>query len=260
MTNDDLNSLKLWFSDYTSSFFGADEGDNRNLRLKVEHTQNVCANIKEIAESLPLTSEKIILAETIALFHDIGRFSQYTKYKTFQDGKSINHGLLGAKILQEENLLSGLAAAERNLIFNSVKFHNVFQIPDLKDEELLLFQKLIRDADKLDILRVFINFYESPPEQRASATAFRLPDTPEYSKEILERIYKKQKVSYESLKTVNDFRLMNISWGYAMNFKASYRLLKEWDCLNRIARHLPATEDIAGAVALVRKFVEEQLP
>ena len=259
MTGDDLKSLKKWFSDYTGSFLGSNEDDNRNQCLKAEHTKNVCANIREIAKSLPLPFEKIILAETIALFHDIGRFQQYKKFRTFQDGKSINHGVLGARTLEEENVLNHLAEAEKHLIISAVKFHNVFQIPDLKDEELLLFMKLVRDADKLDILRVFINFYESPVEERASATAFRLPDTPEYSKEIIERIYKKQKVSYAYLRTINDFKLMNLSWGCAMNYKASYRLLKERDCLNRIARQLPATADIAGAVALVQKFVEEQL-
>ena len=259
MTDNDLHYLRKWFSDYTDSFFGADEGDNRNFRLKAEHTQNVCANIREIAEALPLPFEKIILAESIALFHDIGRFPQYKKYRTFQDGKSVNHGLLGARTLQEKNVLNGIAEVEKHFIINAVKFHNVFQMPDFKDEELLLFLKLIRDADKLDILRVFIKFYESPMEERASATAFGLPDTPEYSKEILEHIYNKQKVSYASLRSVNDFRLMNLSWGYAMNFKASYMLLKERDYLNRVARHLPATEDIAGAVALLHKFIEEQL-
>lgn len=259
MTGGDLSSLKKWFSDYAASFFGDNEDDNRNLQLKAEHTQNVCANIKEIAESLPLPSEKVILAETIALFHDVGRFSQYIKYRTFQDDKSVNHGLLGARILEEKNVLKNLAENAKHLIMSAVKFHNVFQMPDLKDEELILFLKLIRDADKLDILRVFINFYESPAEERASATAFGLPDVPEYSKEILERIYNKQKVSYSSLKSVNDFKLMNLSWGYAMNFKASYKLLKERDCLNRVLRHLPATEDISIAAASVREFVEEQL-
>jgi len=259
MTEDDLTLLKKWFSDYTDSFFGSNEDDNRNLRLKAGHTQNVCSNIREIARSLPLPPEKILLAGAIALFHDIGRFPQYTKYRTFQDGKSVNHGLLGARILGEKNVLKNLAGAEQHLIISAVKFHNVFQIPDFKDEELLLFLKLIRDADKLDILSVFINFYESPIDERASATAFGLPDTPEYSKEILERINNKQKVSYAYLRSVNDFKLMNISWGYLMNFKASYRLLKERDCLNRIARHLPGTSDIAEAAESVRKFVEEQL-
>lgn len=129
MTGDDLKSLKKWFSDFTGSFFGADEGDNRNFNLKAEHTQNVCANIKEIAGSLPLTSEKIILAEAIALFHDIGRFQQYKQFKTFQDGKSVNHGLFGARKLQEKNVLNDIAEPEKHLIINSVKFHNVFQIP-----------------------------------------------------------------------------------------------------------------------------------
>jgi putative nucleotidyltransferase with HDIG domain len=259
MTANDLNILKRWFSDYTGSFFGDDQADNRNLWLKAEHTQNVCANIKEIAEALPLSSEKVILAETIALFHDVGRFSQYIKYKTFQDDKSVNHGLLGAKILEEKDVLKNLADTEKHLIISAVKFHNVFQIPDFKDDELLLFLKLIRDADKLDILRVFLNYYESPAEERASATAFGLPDVPQYSKEILDCIYNRQKVSYSSLKSVNDFKLMNLSWGYAMHFKASYRLLKERDYLSRIARHLPLTADITAAAELLHKFVEEQI-
>lgn len=259
MTDNDLHYLKKWFSDYTGSFFGSNEDDNRNLRLKADHTQKVCANIREIAKSLPMPFEKIILAEAIALFHDIGRFQQYKKFRTFQDGKSVNHGLLGARILEEKDVLKNLGGAEKHLIFRSVKFHNVFQIPNFKDEELLLFLRLIRDVDKLDILRVFINFYESPAEERASATAFGLPDTPEYSKEILERIYNRQRVSYAFLKTVNDFKLMNLSWGCAMNFKASYRLLKGRDYLSRVLKHLPETEDIAGAAALVQKFVEEQL-
>ncbi|MBS1112207.1 MAG: metal-dependent phosphohydrolase, sub domain, partial [Nitrospirae bacterium] len=130
MTGDDLTSLKKWFSEYKGSFLGSNEDDNRNVRLKEEHTENVCANIREIAKSLPLPFEKIILAETIALFHDIGRFPQYEKYKTFQDGKSVNHGVLGAKILQEKNVLNGFPEREKDLIINAVKFHNVFQIPD----------------------------------------------------------------------------------------------------------------------------------
>jgi len=259
MTGDDLSSLKKWFSDYTGSFFGSSNDDNRNLQLKAEHTQNVCANIREIAASLSLPLEKIILAEAIALFHDIGRFPQYKEYGTFNDRKSVNHGLLGANTLLKENVLQNLSEEERALIIQAVKFHNVFEAPHFEDENLTLFVNLIRDADKLDILRVFINYYESPEEERASAAAFGLPDTPEYSKEILERIYKKQKVSYTALRTVNDFRLMNLSWGYAMNFKASYRLLRERDYLNRVIKHLPGTEDIAGAAALVQEFVEEQL-
>ena len=122
----------------------------------------------------------------------------------------------------------------------------------------MFFVKLIRDADKIDILRVFIEYYESPEDQRASATAFGLPDIPEYSKEILDRLYNKEKVSYSSLRTLNDFKLMNLSWTYALHYKASYRLLLEKGYMERIIEHLPAAEEIERVVDMLRKYAQER--
>ncbi len=259
MTENDLTTLTDWFSDFTSSFFSSDEGHNKNLRLKIEHTHNVRANITDIGKALSLTEERVMLAEAIALFHDIGRFPQYEQYRTFEDSKSVNHGLLGSETLLKEKVLQELTGEERHLIVQSVKFHNVFKIPRLEDENLIFFVKLIRDADKLDILRVFIEYYESPQEQRASATAFGLPDMPEYSKEILERLYNKEKVSYSMLRTLNDFKLMNLSWTYALHYKASYLLLLKKGYMDRIIEHLPAAEEITGVVLSLKKFVDEKL-
>ena len=162
MTEKDLTLLKNWFSEYTESFFSSDEEVNRNLRLKIGHTHNVCANITNIAKVLSLTDDRVLLAEAIALFHDIGRFPQYDKYRTFEDSKSVNHGSLGSETLLKEKVLQELTGEERNLIVQAVKFHNVFEIPRLDDEDIIFFVKLVRDADKLDILRVFIEYYESP--------------------------------------------------------------------------------------------------
>ena len=99
MTRNDLNFFKKWFSDYCKSFYSSDIEDQKNIYLKEQHTFNVCKNIIEIAKGLSLSNDQIILAETVALFHDIGRFPQYAKYKTFRDSISVNHGLLGAQTL-----------------------------------------------------------------------------------------------------------------------------------------------------------------
>ena len=258
MTDRDLNSLKKRFSDYTGSFISR-EKDNRNARFKIEHSHQVCSNSAYIARASSLPIEKRLLAETMGLFHDIGRFPQYEKYRTFEDSKSINHGLLGAETLRTENILQNLSDEERNLIITVVQFHNVFDVPRFEDENTAFFLRLIRDADKIDILRVFGDYYESPEEERASATAFGLPDTPEYSEEIVERIYQKKKVSYSYLRTVNDFKLINLSWSYSLNFKESYRLLQEKGHLKRIIAQLPEAEEVQRAAASVERFVEEKL-
>jgi hypothetical protein len=259
MKRDDLIFYKKWFSDYCKSFYSPDIKDQKNIYLKEQHSFNVCKNIVEIAKGLSLSNNQTILAETIALFHDIGRFPQYAKYKTFRDSISVNHGLLGAQTLQEEKVLQNLPEKEQELIIQAVKFHNAFSIPRKQKHDTLLFIKLIRDADKLDIWRVFIDYYESPEVERASAVNLELPDMPEYSEDVLSYLYKKQIVPLSKIKTLNDFKLLQLSWIYDLNFKPSLNLLSERDYIDRITAKLPQTEDIRKAFLSLKEFVRQKL-
>ncbi len=259
MTQEDLIYFKGWFLDYTRSYYSSDQEDQKNILLKVEHTYNVCSNIAGIAGASSLNGNQIRLAETVALFHDLGRFPQYAKYKTFRDAISVNHGLLGAKTLIKQNVLRDIPEDEQQLITQAVKFHGAFAIPSMLNGDTVLFLKLIRDADKVDIFRVFIEYYESPEEDRASATAFRVPDSPEYSKVMLACILNKRVASYTNIRTENDFKLMKLSWVYDMHFKESIRLLEERNYTNKIIDKLPQTDEIHSAVAVLRKYITDRL-
>lgn len=259
MTQDDLIYFKNWFADYTRAYYSSDNEDQKNILLKVEHTDNVCRNIVAIAQGSSLNDNQVRLAEAVALFHDVGRFRQYTQFKTFRDAISMNHGLLGSKILIEEKVLQRLPGDEQQLIIQAVKFHNAFAIPTVLDSNVILFLKLIRDADKVDIFRVFIKYYESPEEERASATAFRVPDTPEYSKVMLSCIRNKHVASYSNIRTENDFKLMKLSWVYDMHFNESVRLVLERNYLNSIIDKLPKTEDILAATEVLREYILQRL-
>jgi hypothetical protein len=259
MNQDDLDFFKKWFSDYCKSFYSSDIRDQKNIALKEHHTFNVCKNIIKIAKELLLSDNQILLAETIALFHDIGRFPQYAKYKTFRDSISVNHGLLGSRILLEENVLQNLCKPEQEIIIQAVKFHNAFLTPKKIEKEIIFFVKLLRDADKLDIWRVFIEYYEISDENRASAVGLGLPDSPEYSEDILSCLYKKKIVSLSKIKTLNDFKLLQLSWVYDLNFKPSFRLLMERDYLNRIISTLPQTWKIHGVASILKEFVRQRV-
>ncbi|MEW6601579.1 MAG: HD domain-containing protein [Nitrospirota bacterium] len=259
MTQDDLIYLKDWFADYTRSFYSSDPEDQKNIMLKVEHTENVCRNITAIAGSTSPGDNQVRLAETVALFHDVGRFRQYTQFKTFRDAISMNHGLLGSKILSEEKVLQRLPLDEQQLIIQAVKFHNAFAIPTTADDSVVYFLKLIRDADKVDIFRVFIEYYESPEEKRASATAFRVPDTPEYSAVMLSCLLNKKVASYSNIRSENDFKLMKLSWVYDMHFNESVRLLYERGYIDSIIDKLPQTEDILAAEKILKDYVTQRL-
>ena len=115
--------------------------------------------------------------------------------------------------------------------------------------------RLIRDADKLDIWRVFAEYYESAEDDQASAVGLGLPDRPDYSQTVLSCLHKKTLASLSDLRTLNDFKLMQLSWVYDLNFRHSFRLLAERHLIHKIASTLPQTEEIAEALAVVEEFV-----
>jgi hypothetical protein len=258
MNRNDLDNLKDWFSGYARSFCTDNTEDNKNIDLKIRHTSFVCENIVLIARDEHLTDNDIMIAETAALFHDVGRFLQFSMYKTFLDSISVNHGRLGVEILEKENILRHLPLHEQQLIMNTVRFHNAFEIPSLSDQQNILFLQLIRDADKLDIWRVFSEYYEGPQEKQASAVGLGLPDLPEYSKTILSCLRQKKLATLSDLKTLNDFKLMQLSWVYGLNFRHSFRLLAERNYIHRIASLLPETEDIKEVVTIIKEFASEK--
>ncbi|MDI6889761.1 MAG: HD domain-containing protein [Thermodesulfovibrionales bacterium] len=259
MTRDDLFFFKNWFSDYCKSFYSSNMGDQKNIYLKEEHTLNVCKNTIEIARELSLGNNDMMLAETVALFHDIGRFPQYAKYRTFRDSISVNHGLLGAQTLLEEKTLQNLSDNEQELVIQAVRFHNAFSIPKIEKKDIIFFIRLIRDADKLDIWRVFIEYYESPEEERASAVGLGLSDTTDYSEDVLSCIHRGRMAYLSKVKTLNDFKLMQLSWIYDLNFRTSFRLLLERGYIDRITSKLPQSDDIKKASSTLKEFVKLRL-
>ncbi len=259
MEKDDLILFKTWFSDYCKAFYSPDIEYQKNISLKEHHTGRVCENIVEISRRLSLDSHQTMLAEAIALFHDIGRFPQYAQYKTFRDSISVNHGLLGAQTLLKAGVLRFLPQNEQGLIIEAVKFHNAFSIPKKAHEDIAFFIKLIRDADKLDIWHVFIEYYESTDKNSAPVITLGLPDIPEYSKDILPSLSQKRVVSLTQLKTVNDFKILQLSWLYDLNFTPSFQLFSERGYLSRMMAQLPQTEDMKEIARSLENFVSQRL-
>jgi len=254
MTSNDLTFFKKWFSDYCSSFYSSDPEDQKNISLKEEHTFRVCQDMGKITEGLLLDDNRKMLAEAVALFHDIGRFPQYAKYKTFRDSVSVNHGLLGAQTIGDKGVLRNLSEEEQEIIIQAVTFHNAFSVPK-KEEEIVFFIQLIRDADKLDIWRVFLEYYEGSEESRASAVGLGLPDLPGYSKDVLSRIYHKKIIALSDIRSLNDFKLLQLSWIFDLNFQPSFAVLAQRDHIRRIAGCLPETEEMKRAAAFLTEYV-----
>jgi hypothetical protein len=259
MQQKDLIYLKDWFANYCFRFSTRVEEDERNYAVKKDHTYHVCLNALRIGRSLQLNSQDMLLAEAIALCHDVGRFLQYQQFKTFNDDISVNHAVLGAKVLLEQDVLRGLPELEQKLIIHAVTLHNIFSIPDTLDKRTRLFVHIVRDADKLDIWRVFIEYYEQDEECRATAVALGLPDAPGYSPAVLASLHEGRMAFKSELKTLNDFKLLQLTWLYDLNFTRSLQIVQERRYIDKMALALPENVEIRDAVQRARTFVAGKL-
>ncbi|KJR40968.1 metal-dependent phosphohydrolase HD sub domain-containing protein [Candidatus Magnetoovum chiemensis] len=244
MTKEDLQRYKQWFDEFCKSFYAENSEDQQNILLKEIHTAKVCENMTEIAKTALDNECAVMLAEAIALFHDVGRFPQYARYKTFKDSRSVNHGLLGAETLDELGILTGLPDKEQRTISAAVKYHNAYAIPDKQSDDVIKFLRLVRDADKLDIWRVFIEYYAVPIEKRASVVAQEYPDEPNYSLNLCDMLLDGKMIPTNKVRTLNEYKLLQLSWIYDLNFKASFELVLKRDYINEMTRYLPKDDQI----------------
>ena len=252
-----VDSLTYWFSCYVSRFYTNDSEYNRPINLKEEHTKRVCGNIIMIGNELGLSREDLITAEIIALFHDVGRFRQYEIYHTFVDALSENHAKLGLRQIGIHKVFSGLPKNRKIFISKAIAYHNAAFLPECEDKKTLLFMKLIRDADKLDIWKVFLDYYR---ENRPSdAIVLGLPDKPSFSEKVIESIRMRKFAKMKDLKTLNDFKLLQVSWVFDINFIPSFRAIKNNNYIGMIEETLPKSQEITDALNIARVHVDSNL-
>jgi HD superfamily phosphohydrolase len=260
MNNEQLKKFKSWFDNFVAGFYSDDDFINANIKMKEEHSRRVCDEMRYLADELSLTKNQRLLAETIALLHDVGRFPQFTKYRTYNDPRSVNHCLLALDVIQKENLLSELPGNEKQLIETAIKYHGDKELPSNLTGDTLLLSKMIRDADKLDIFRVVTQGYK---QYRDDPDNFKLeielPDTPEYSGEVLDEVASGRLIDYKTLRTFNDMKLCQLGWVYDVNFIPTLNRIKQRRFLETIFEFLPDTEDIAKARQKVFAYIDSRI-
>lgn len=207
------------FNNYVKNF----DFSNDMISKKYYHTFRVIDYAKSIAESEKLNEHDIYLSIIIALLHDIGRFEQAKIYNTFIDLKSIDHGDLGYKILLENNYISKYIDNEldKNIVLTAIKNHNKYEIDkSLTDDRTIYFCKIIRDADKLDILDKQRNEINDNIKTIDSNTL-------EYIKS--QKLFKRNgNISNDASKIVQ-----TLTFIFDLNFKKSFEIIKEQKIIDR---------------------------
>ena len=258
MDASDISFYQAWFDDYAGRFHSSDPEIERNIILKLKHTARVRYNISRIARSLLLSREEVALAEALALFHDMGRFEQLKQYGTFNDRITIDHASLGVKILCRSGILRGLPRVERHLLQRAVWLHNKYAIPETENADSYLFSKLIRDADKLDILGLVIENLERRDQDSNKALDYGLAEEPGFSRQALADIRNRKMVKIAALKNRNDMRLMYLSWVFDINFPVTFSCIEERGYLEKLQICLPKDREICDIIDFINAYLQER--
>lgn len=222
-----IENAKQEFIKYLEQY---DVENNLKMERKVEHSFRVMENAGEIAESLELNKEEIEIAKLIGLLHDIGRFEQIRIYNTFQDHISIDHGDLGVEILKKANYIRKYIDEDKydNIILKVIKNHNKFAIEEGLTDRELLFAKIIRDADKLDI------FYEGAEIFWNTEKEIKEKEESKITPEILGEFNAYSLIDRRKSVTPLDGIVGFIAFLFDINFKYTFESIKEKDYINII--------------------------
>ena len=246
--NINLKKAKKEFIKYTENY----DLQNEHIRRKQEHSLRVMEISKQIAEGLNLLEEDIEIATLIGLLHDIARFDQYTQYKTFKDLKSFDHGDFGAEILRKDIARYIEYRDFDEIIIKAVENHNKFKIEEGLTPKQELFAKIVRDADKIDILYESVVMFWKDREQEV--------ENSQISEEVIRQIkaYSPTMRKVEASPIDNIMRV--IAFIFDLNFKESFQIIKREDYINRILdRYNFIDEYTKQKVDEIRKLANEYI-
>ena len=235
-----------FFNEFTSGY----DLDNPRLKYKYFHSIRVMDNMILLAKNMNLPYKDIEVAKCIGLLHDIGRFEQYKKYASFNDD-NLDHGDYAKEYLKKNNILKSFNIEETdyNVVYKAIANHNKFVIEDNLSNRELLFAKMIRDADKLDILYALGN-KELKDKIRE--------DDGHISDKVKEAFFKEMIIKNHSDASKNEQLVTVFGFVYDINFGISLNIIKANDYYNKIYNRLKNKELFKPYIDKINNYINER--
>lgn len=259
MEKEEYNNIETWFTNYVAGFQSEVEEIRTNIDLKKNHSYRVVELITELSEEWDLNDTDVVLAKTAALLHDIGRFEQLAVHETFSDTEQINHIQIGISTIEENNLLSELSEEESKIVIESILYHNDTQLPKSISSDNLPFIKLVRDADKIDILHIVADYYSNSKAGSNKRLEMELADKHNVSKKVFQSIINEQVVNFKDVLTLNDLKLQQMSLIFDLNSKKAFKIVSEKTYLKQIFETLPKKDEVIDMYRQMKIYLENHL-
>ena len=259
--------MSSWMTTYMKSFYSLEEAqkakshlDIKNtgtiffddalffygIVLKEKHTWKVTNNCERLAKHLGLNEHDKLLAKMIGLFHDVGRFRQFTIYRTFNDALSENHAKLGLSVIKDLSFMKKLSEDDLATLNFAIGNHNAKEIAPTDNKRFLSFAKLIRDADKIDIYRV-LKPYLGPTDGTGCSPDF------------VELFVQGKQCDYTKMRTQDDRKLVRLMWVYDINYAWSLQQIINDNYIEEIIGNLPHDEAMMKGINRLREYMQKKL-
>ncbi|MCF6358597.1 MAG: HD domain-containing protein [Draconibacterium sp.] len=248
--------LSKWFNSYCNSFKGLTDEQRRDFDIKRDHSIRVANFSVQLADKLGFSVEEQKLAYFVGLFHDVGRFRQLKEFNTFNDAKSVDHAKYSVEVLNENGLFEKFEMEDVGLIITAIQNHNKLQLPGKLTENELKFAKLIRDADKIDILKVLTEYYSTRNGVANHTLTWELPKGSSVSKTVAKEILDEKLVSKKNVLSEIDVKIMQMSWVYDLNYRFSFEHLLKNRFLETIYNTLPKNDLVIEIYRNVKVYSE----
>lgn len=268
----DRSRVKQQFADYTSAYDTADE----KIKLKIEHTYRVAELCEQIAKDEGLSSYDIDFAWLLGMLHDVGRFEQLRRYGTFSDADSIDHAALGADILFGKEAGQGkiwdyLDAPKENCVrevtqigdkWNEeertqavIRYHSVYKLPENLDERTKLFCNILRDADKIDILKVNVDV---PLEAIYNATTDELRNCV-VTDAVMQAFFEEHAILRALKQAPVDHIVSHIALVYELVFPISIAIVRQQGYLDKLLHYETKNPITQAQFVRLREQMEDYL-
>lgn len=279
----DRKKVKNVFKKYTDNYDISDE----KIKLKVDHTYRVAALSERIARSLGLGADDTNLAWLIGMLHDIGRFEQLKNYGTFSDAESIDHAHYGVELLFEDGLIEKFVSenaakdlkgtkdlketavkseseeketkeiSELDILRKAIWNHSAYRVEEGLSERVRMFCNIIRDADKIDILKVN---YDVTLEVIYDVTTEELKNSG-VTDEVMKAFMEHHAVLRSLKKTPIDNLVGHAALVFELVYNESFKIVKEQGYIEKMLSYVSDNQDTVKKFEIMRndmnKFLAE---
>ena len=233
------------FTNYVNNY----DMDDYHIKYKYNHSIRVEKICEVLAKMLNFNEEETYIIKIIGLLHDIGRFEQLKLTNSYSDNE-FDHGAYGAMILFNKRLIEKFNVDSKyyDIIEFAIINHNKYKIEDTSDERKLMYAKLIRDADKIDIFDAYTYL-----------KAYNITNIDdEVTNEVAIQFRKHESINNKIRKTKADLLLSLIAFVFDINYIESLEIINEQNYLDELYNQIENKERFKEYFEFAKDYIKER--